>query len=94
MNTANKLSYHIPASDQHIADLLNIVCAATGHTPSSWVYGTIIDRLQGAGLIDKNKEINLSAYKELIGSLAPGILESLRQRKDQKHAKHRSKKNP
>lgn len=70
---AIKMSFHIPAAESHVAELLQVVCAATGNTPSNWVYGTLVKRLQEVGLLDGNRQIVRAAFKELQGSLPPGL---------------------
>ena len=80
-----KLSFHIPATEQHIAELLQTVCDVTGSTPSSWVYGTITKRLRDLGLIDDKNQIVRSEYRTLQEALPPGA-------KGKKNAKHRPAK--
>lgn len=66
-----KLSFHVPATEHHVADLLGLVCDVVGTTPSRWVYGAVIEKLQKAGLIDASHQPIAAAMKELNAAMPP-----------------------
>lgn len=69
---AVKLSFHIPADEHHIFDLIQLVCDVTGQTPSHWVYNAVIKKLNEAGLINAKHQIIQSQFKALQAALPPG----------------------
>ena len=71
-NQPVKISFHVPADEQYVAQLIQDVCDATGQTPSGWVYSTILRRLQDVGLLNQHKQIVQSSYKTLLETLPPG----------------------
>jgi hypothetical protein len=85
---AVKLSFHIPAAEYGIAELIQLICNATGTTPSSWVYAAVTQRLRNNGMIDSSNRIIPAEYKRLQAALPPGA-----ERKVIPNAKHRSSKN-
>lgn len=80
---ATKQTFHIPAAEQHVADLIELVAQVTGQTPSSWVYGTVMRRLKDVGLLDEQNKIVQAKYEAVLAELPPG-------QKDTKHEKNRS----
>jgi hypothetical protein len=86
MSKPMKLSFHIPADEHHISELIQLVCDVTGTTPSRWVYGTVLKRLKETGLIDEKGQTVRSEYQTLFEALPPGV-----ERKGS-NVKHRSKK--
>lgn len=81
---AAKQSFHIPASEGNIVELIELVSDVTGQTPSHWVYGTVIKRLQEAGLINDKHQTIQSEYDALVAALPPGA------KRKRANGKHRS----
>lgn len=69
---AVKLSFHIPASDSHVMEAIQLICDATMTTPSKWVYQTVLRRLKSDGVLDSDLKPVLSAIKTLQDALPPG----------------------
>lgn len=69
---AIKLSFHIPANEHHIFELIKLVSDVTGQTPSHWVYSAVIKKLTEAGLVDAKHQIIQSQYDALQAALPPG----------------------
>lgn len=69
---AVKLSFHIPAKNHDIEELIQLICDVTGETPSSWVYKAVLHRLRNGCLIDSSNNIIPAEYKRLQAALPPG----------------------
>ncbi len=85
---ANKRSFHIPATEPHVQNLIELVADFKGTTPSQWVYQIVIKKLQEAGLLDEKHQIVMSKYQELMAALPPGALE----KREKRNGTYRSKK--
>lgn len=84
MTEPAKISFHVPASDRHLVDLIQLICDVKGTTTSAWVYDLVLNRLKTSGLIDSNNQIVKSAYE----TLQRGLPDAQPKKKEAPHGKH------
>jgi hypothetical protein len=72
METSRKITFHIPARDLEIGEIVDMAAEALGCTTSEWVYRIVRQKLKSAGILDHEDKIQYGKVEqELLPELPP-----------------------